>query len=537
MKLYKILYLLLVMVFAVSCAKDKGNYNYEKEIIISVKNLSDRSGQSLKPISILPDIYVIEGKDTVDIFIQSEPISNPNDEKYKLNTDLTFSWEVMGEQVSTEMNFDKALEGVGDFYARYVVTVNKTGINYYFPFYIKLTSPYAAGYFAYARMEDQSSILTFKSTREGEEEEPVISVDNINGVSFGSNPVFLGVRGTMSGPNSYSNYKLFISSANSGPDAKTIITDLLTFDYLGFMDRESVVGGLPETSDFLVQANLDETFFIVDGKAHKGSKGAVQTPSAKKVDYYLAPWVGTGGSFVNTCFVGFDNKNGRFLHFITDVSDPVSGIIADANALDKVTELVISSNGTQVPGFTSGHKLIGGGWYGRNPLTQKAITFHNNQLYFYTFIQNWDVPAFHVPAVCNFEGSITIPGANENSIGRLHSVSYDWYIAAGNKIFKSSSEFVQTYKEEFSLPAASGDIVAMELITKYVTELVRDPLTGVESYQEVAKNCALVATYNSQATGDKKGSLYVINFTDANLMEEYPNCTGKTVKLFYSLMN
>lgn len=540
MRLYKILYVLLAMVLIGSCAKDKGNYTYQEKVVVDVKNVTPISGQSLKPLSIFPDIYVIEGKDTVDVFIQSEssePIVNPEDEKYKLSSDLSFSWEIDGTQVSTEMNFNQALEGVGDFYARYVVTVNKTGVSYFFPFTIKLTSPYAAGYFAFAKMEDNTSMLTFKSTRAGEEKDPVISVDNINETPLGTNPVSLCVYGTKSGPSSYSNYKLFINSANDGSNAKTIITDLMGFDYNGVMDDKSVVGGLPSTSKFLVQANYNETFFIVDGKAHKGSKGVVETPSAKHLDYYLAPWVGTGGVFMNDVFTSFDNKNGRFIYFATEKSDPAAGIIADPSALDHAVELPIKSDGVVIPNFATGHKFIGGGGFGRNPMTYRAVTFYNNKVYYYNFMQNWNNATLHLPTDITFEGAISIPGANEQSVARFNSVSYDWFISAGTKIYKTASEYVNTYKEEFSLPAATGDIIAMELITKYVKELVRDPLTGVESYEDVAKNCILAATYNPSATGDKKGSIYVINLTDSKIMEEYPNCTGKTVTLFYSLMD
>lgn len=537
MKLNKILYVLFIAL-AVGCAKDKGNYKYDKEIKISVKGIAESvSGQSAKPISITPDIYVIEGKDTVDIFLQSRTDLEPNDERTKLTSDLSFAWEVRGKLISSEMNLNNAIEGVGSFYARYVVTVNKTGVSYYFPFTVKLTSPFAAGYFAFARDETSKSILTFKSTRKGEENEPVINIDNINGVELGTNPVSFGIEPTQSGPTSYSNYKLYINSANDGNNGKTIITDLMTFDYLGFTDKYSVEGGVPDDFAYNLEASYSAAYLIISGKMHKGEKGLVYRASAPNVDYKLAPWVGTGGSFMNTCLLAFDEKNDRFLHFIKAVSDPVGGIIADPNALDRVTEIVIQVNGVDNPTFMKGHRFLAGGIHGRNPLTLKAITENNGNLYFYSFIQNWDVPNFHIPVTRNFEGSITIPGINENSCATLSAATYDWYVSAGNKIYSTTSESVKAYKDVFTLPVEAGDIVKMELITKYVTEMVTDPISGVTEPKEVAKSCILAATYNSSALGDLRGSIYVINLTDNNIMESYPNCTGRTVTLFNSLMD
>lgn len=492
-----ILVLSLIFILA-GCAKDKGNYEYQI--------LNDVAVTGIKTGSTNTDAYDIVFGNNLIIEPVISRLLSPDE-------DLSFTWVLGKDTISTVKNLNVPIKlAFGLIKGRFTVTDNKTGMKYFTDYSVNVTSPYGKGYFILAEKADGTTILSFKSLINVND--PIVSSEAISGTPYGKKPVnIMGSKLYASGPNDYK-WQVYITSQES-PNP-TIFTDLTSFMPQQFINSNSFAGATqsynfkPSYAKSYTSSTV--AFFISEGKLITLLKGALYRPAAPNDpdDYHLAPWIGVPLTIHQSGFVGYDSKNERFRHFSVLKTDVIGGIEGDRFTFDKISE---------IPGWhdaTKGQQFFAGGEWNvsaTQTAVVKAILKDNAKLYFYTLASVYKSPAVspYIPMVTK-DAEIAIPsGLSTNSVAILSTTTFDWFIGAGNKIYRSNS-VTPAMTELLTLPAAAGEITSIKLLLND-TQL-------------------LVATFNAGATEEHKGSLYKIDIATKTILEANENITAKPKDIF-----
>lgn len=491
-------YIVLILIIFSACSKDKGNYAYTE--------LNDVVISDIKTGSANDDVYnVVFGRNLV--------ITPTINRKLKPDDDLSFVWEIGKDTVAKTKNIDVPIQKTfGRSKGRFTVIDNKNGMKYFADFAINVTSPYGKGYFVLAEKADGTTMLSFKSLINPED--PIVTSEDISGVRYGSKPVnIMGFKLYASGPNDYK-WQVFITS-QEGPNP-TIFTDLTSFLPQQLINGSSFLGGEgPAFKPSFAKSFASNTvkFFISEGKLITFHSGLLYRPAAPNDpdDYRLAPWIGTVTSVHQSFFTGYDEKNERFRLFTPMPADVIGGVVGDRYTYDRIIE---------IPGWqeaTKGqHFFAGGSWYASaiKAATCKAILKDNNNLHFYTIAYNLNIsplPSYVIPVITK-DATVPIPAnLSANSVGLLSEITFDWFIGAGNKIYRTNS-LTPAPEELITLPANAGEVTAMKFIA--------------------GDTKLLITTYNSGAAAANKGSMYIIDIAGKNILESYENITGKPKDIF-----
>src|SRR5699024_3887435 len=210
--------------------------------------------------------------------------------------------------------------------------------------------------------------------------------------------------------------------------------------------------------------------------------------------------------------IGFDKISSKF-KIISPYpeSNSDNGLVYNNCLLDRVVDIVSED------GLFDGHKIAGAysAYIGSTGLlNSKVFSIKGNTIHLSEFNSRYEAP--YVPEL-NYLGSETIEGLNEeSSITIFEDVAGDAYVAAGNKVFKSSITTIG-FGEFLNIDDSFGVITAL----KYQA-------TSINSNQPRL----FIATYDENSSEELKGSILIYDVNTKKVIHEFKNVTNKVVEVF-----
>ena len=470
--------MMALITFFFSCSEDKGNYDYQpvNEVTVSglPKDTSAMRGEVLK----LQPLF--------------EYTQAPSEEG------LTYSWKMAGKEIATTRNLEYAVPdnmNVGKYDCRYIVTDTKNGMKYFKDFNINVLSEFSWGYYFLCEEPDQSTVLSFFSSKEGTTE--CLHATKIGDYAFGKQPkAMIDNFGHISSLGDY--YYTFYVITTQGENP-VIMTDNGAFMPTALINEHSFVyeGDRFNPTDAISMLTGD-VYYLSNGKLYSYNSGLLYRPGKYDKEYYWSN-PATAYSYV----YAFDELSKKFYILKNQIDDPALGLVRDPYALDRVVEIKnqpsyegkvilcksVSREHTMYLATTEAGKI--------DLLTFEYIDFRE---------ATEEDPAISEEGHVLESNSFALPSADKNTKGVLVGEK-DWYFAAGNKVY--TSPVLKPQLTEFvTLPDDIGVPVAMAPSSKE-TQLI-------------------IATYDAGSAKEYKGSFVLIDLLTKEITV-HRNVMGKCV--------
>lgn len=496
--------LIAVLLVITSCSKDMGNYDYTEVNTYEISEIRTGSGISRNYDAVLGQLLKIE------------PVIESADSTVKDN--LSYWWIIEKDTVSTERNLNYEVNlPIGVHQSQFVMMDNHTGLTYKVGFAVNVTSPFGRGYFFLNEDEEHNTVLGFKGV--SDEDTVFVNTYEIDGVRFGKYPMTMnGVKKYKTGPNDYSWQVYLVSKEGEFP---VIFADLTSYSPLKFFDQSAYMGVWGSEYEFkpthVDLRSSGVTYFISNGRIsffddfnlYRHSLLFDNTPDYELEDIIIGDINRLSGI---RSLIGFDKISSKF-KIISPYpeSNPDKGIVYNNSLLDRVLDIESED------GLFDGHKIAGAysAYIGSTGLlNSKVFSIKGNTIHLSEFNSRYEAP--YVPEL-NYLGSETIEGLNEeSSITIFEDVAGDAYVAAGNKVFKSSITTIG-FGEFLNIDDSFGVITAL----KYQA-------TSINSNQPRL----FIATYDENSSEELKGSILIYDVNTKKVIHEFKNVTNKVVEIF-----
>ncbi len=500
---YILIFILLVIS---SCSKDLGNYNYKEINTYSVSGINTGAGISRN----------------YDVLLgQTLKISPVIEDKFKENNpDLSYYWIVEKDTISRDRDLNYSINlPIKVYQGKFVLTDNKTGMNYITVFALNVTSPFGRGYFFLAEDDEHNTILSFKAVPD--DSKNIVSTDNMDGIKFGKYPKNMaGVKAFRSGPQDYS-WRVFLVSGEG--EYPVLFADLTAYKPIKYFTRDAFMGTWGSEFQFspshVSLKSQGVTYFINNGRIAFFDNSNLYRPSLlfdNTPDYKLDDLlIGDVNRFNGArSLIGFDLLSSRF-KVVTrySQSNPDKGIVYNNNLLDRMVDIPAPQ------GVTDGHKVLGSASFyipATGYLTSKVITVKGSNLSLISFDIPYSAGTPFLP-VFSLLNTQHVPGVNENSkMTVFENMGGYAYVSAGSKIFRSN--FVDgNFTEFLNIPSELGEITGI----KYQSSSVNSTLPRL-----------FVTTFNRNAQSKNKGSILVYDVNTQAVIHQFTNVTGKVVDIF-----
>lgn len=474
----KILYIIAGLALLVSCAKDTGNYDYTVLNTIHIDEIADCSVDQYDTLKIDPKFTC----------------------KFDTITDLSFEWRINQQLISTERNCRAYIEmppatgtygAIEAYDATFCITNNTNNLKYYKSFKVTIGTPYANALYVLSEKNDKQGDLSFR--RMDRPNAPLVSnlFETINS-DYGtlispSQLTFPAVRGDAmilickEGDNRFVRLSPIDMSVAGLYDISTIPG----IDEKGFNPSciKMYMGGMILSNGDLYGYNYQQN-------------STIYRPIEYEVDYELA-WIDASLMFESSYWLGYDNKNEKFMSF--EIS---TGSSMYFDKIDVIETLGISTQGQQFLGSGA----TGGIYQGDKRVILKD---DSNTAYFYQLnITANEISMWESVPVLSFTHTMTVSGiVDKNSICTLAPNSKYWYISKGNKVIRLFADANTGVVDFFTAP--QGEVVNM--ICDNEEERI------------------FIATYDGT-----KGYIYTVSMLDANrgvVLEDPLQVDGKVVSM------
>lgn len=479
MKRYINLCILAAITLFLSCAEDKGNYDYRSINELTIKGIpEDTTAMHAEVLKIQPVL-----------------------ERLLENTEegLEYSWTMAGEEIATtrDLNYEISLTwDVKKYDCMYTVTDTKNGMKYFQKFNLNVVASFSWGYYFLCEEADGTSVLSYFSSKEGTKE--CLHTKQIGSYSLGKRPrAILDFFGNIDALDDYY-YTMYIINGES--DNQVIITNNGSFTPSGLITNESLIdGGEPFEPEYglttLMTGNDGKIYFISNGKFYTYASGLLYRPAKHDKEYY---WSHPASAY--SYFYAFDDLSKKFYILKNQINDPAAGLVQDPYALDRVVEI------ENQPSF-EGHKIIVQSVDRAH--TMYAATVNNGQINLMTFTyidsqkETEEQPALNEYGCLSESKTFPLAGADSHTIGAV--TENDWYFVVGNKIYTSP--------------------VKLPVLTEF-TNLPDDIGTPMSVAFSSKGTHLIVATYDENSKEEYKGSFALVNLTTKEVVV-HRNVMGK----------
>lgn len=496
----KIICFIWILLLGVSCAKDNGNYSYDKVNTITSKGLQPSySAIRFEPLKIrCPKLSF----------------------KYDDIKDLSYRWKIDYKVVSEERDLDTIVDAeLGNKDASLTVIDNSTKYEYYFEFKVNVGTNFSHGLYFLVEMPDGSASLSFANR---DRKSDLLFADNIYSKTnpemapLGTKPIQLVKPG--------SGKLLYIVCNGGGDDSKISRIDLNTIILNQILNKESVRGGdgsevfEPDyMSDFYRDALISSkgklfTYNFVGANAlYRPAKGDYNIAPHVFLDYMYGPYFAVGFDVVKEKLVLFTPDGDNYAYDKHAFYEPTDGTLL--NGLELIASGQTAMNPYGAMGNAMDWSLV---FYNR--LT-KELFFYKNTI---AVDINWATFGYDAIFVALEKTTLVAEKADENSKIKFSPKTKYWYFSKGAVLYKMH----HNEKEPRAIwTSTTGDITSLAInsnIPKAHPDILLDEMH------------LFVTTYDGTSTNERKGSLYVINTSTENQIESYPNSLYKCVSTVYS---
>lgn len=462
-----------------ACAEDDGNYDYKSINEVTIETISSQLCEAGSHLTINPTIAILDEN----------------------NINLSYSWTIENEEVSTERNLDIDLPTLsyGEHLCALTIKDNDTGMQYRQTFTITIANPFNYGYYFLTRKDDGATEMAYIQAK-AEDNSTVEDVKYATGVaeySFGNEPQ--QIYGSFSWQ--YTNWQItFITQEGENP---VIITDNNTFlptslvTANNFIEQDKGYEFKPENTVISASANVGQ-FFTSNGQFIRYSNGKLYRPARHLQEYYWThPTIGDKGAAYAWVY---DELTKRFYTLQAYSSDiPELGIIADSYAYDNVIE---PANNPEIDGdilYTSDKYS--------NVNVFNVYTTEADGLKIYTFNKSFNAQD------ASFVGETLLPlpitsdkiGFTVGTTGLSNGI---FYVNSGNEIYSSPT----------TLPSLSPFIT------------VPSDLGTIEYLGISALGNRLVAVlYDENSSEERKGSVVFIDIATKKITHTFPHILHRCV--------
>lgn len=441
-----------------ACSEDKGNYDYTPidELSITLSSFSSNvvSGGNLK---ITPTIE----------HSMEDAAEN-----------LSYVWEVDGQQVSTERNLDVMLPAMsfGEKECAFIVTDNTTGMKFIENFTITVVGKLNVGYYFMTEDEQQNTVMAFLSTASEENPNPeIVQTQACGDLSLGSRPHELNAFFSNNALAGYMKWSFILLS--DGDENRCIATEGSTFLPLTLISEDNYVdaeAGYEFNPEFCSADLTGNLFFISNGQFISYSKGLLYRPARHEKEYYWSyPLPSNNGL---AFYWVFDKLSHKYYAIKSITNNPELGIVGDANAYDEVVPVVDSPD-------LSGQQILGTFSIVRQ--ASFVCTANQEGIRIHEFSNDDTMLSF------KYDGATFLPVSGADADTKVLLVkNLDWFFFIGNQVYTSPKD-MPVLSDFMTIPAEYGKVVAVSA-------------SGRQSR-------LVVATYDENASSEFKGSILLID--------------------------
>lgn len=436
MKYRNYLFVLSLLLIGISCAKDKGNYDYSSLNDVTINEFN--KGE--------PYIRTI-GK-----IVEIEP-----DMKFKLVKDenaFSYLWIIGKDSVSTQRNLNYTIpdgSACGKLECSYVVENKSNGMKYFQRFIINVVNPFNFGYYILCKGSDNSSSICYVSYDAESDKSELLTTNMIGNYKIGNNPSHMS--GSFGMIDALDEYYWIIHVATKEGEYPAITTECATFlpmtlySQNGFADQQTR-NFSPEK---VLTSQRNETYFLSNGQIIRSVAPFLYRPAIHKENYY---WSDFSIATFGLCM--YDKLTNKFFIANPAKNDPVAGTVGDIYAMDAITPV------------------------------KSCPDFSDSKIVDYLVVEDYDnLSQNHIIAsvsskgiaidtvaydsnldVAEFRKGIVITGApiSASSCGVRYNTS-DWFFTAGNVIY-SSPDMLHKLTKFVDIPSELGDIKEIKISTK-----------------------------------------------------------------------
>ena len=462
-----------------ACAEDKGNYNYIQINEVTIDNIrASYSCEAGGRLYISPDIKSLD----------------------EATADLSYSWSIKNEEISTDKILDVTLPPLdyGEQLAALTVTDNVTKMQYRKTFNLNIVNSFNWGYYFLTRKDDGSTEMAYiQATQDVEPTmEDVKYATGCGDYEFGNEPSQL--LASLTYINSLrthywtftiltqeGNYRA-INTNNATFTASSLVTEESFSDQsAGYQFKPTQAVSSPDGSLYFIS----ESKFIKYVKAKNEEIGLLYRP-AKYDKEYKWSHAGFPARYPNFCWIYDELTHKYYVIMANTTSDPATGVYADENAYDKVVEIV---DNVEIKGdiiYTSVSDFA----------RFDAYSIDAEGIHSYTFDYDRTNYNFLKEAVVPFDGA-SKRLAFVIGVGRAAN---HWYVGSGNLIHYSSIEEsrLNVWKE---LPSDLG-------------------LGTIEKIGFSARGDRMVVVlYDENSPEERKGSVIFIDTDTKEITHKFPH--------------
>lgn len=468
-----------------ACSEDKGNYDYDLVNDLKIKGIPTDTS----------------------VLVMERLLLSPKFERSQTMTEegLEYSWTVAGKEISTSRDLDYTISPelkAGKNDCRLMVTDTQNGIKYYYLFNLHVVSPFSWGYYFLCEGENKATILSYFSAKEGTTD--CIHVDMIGDYSLGSEPkTILEQFGNIPSLDDYY-YTFYVVSAKG--ENPVISTNNGAFVPMGLVNNSSFVyEDTFNPTDAVITAR-GEVYFVSNGKVYYYSSNLLYRPGKHDKEYQWShPAMYVGYMFA------FDELSKKYYVLKNQINDPLNGLVADYNALDRVVEI---HDQPSYEGQTFIYKTVTmeGDEFVLWLVTTENGKINLSSLMYLDYRQEQEgVAEINERGRFRSMESLALDGVDEHTQAILVN-NNDWYFVIGNKIY--TSPVLKPKLTEFTtLPSDLGAPTAIGLSSK--------------------GSKLIISTYNENSSHENKGSFVEVELTSKEV-KTHRNVMGKciTVKGF-----
>lgn len=454
MKYRNYLLVLSLLLIGISCAKDKGNYDYSSINDVTIKEFN-------------------KGKPYITTFgkiLEIEP-----DMEFKLVKDesaFSYLWIIGKDSVSTQRNLNYTIpdrSAYGKIECSYVVENKSNGMKYFMRFIINVVNPFNFGYYILCKGSDNSSSICYVSYDAESDKSELLTTNKIGSYKVGNNPSH--ISGSFGMIDALDEYYWTINVATKEGEYPAITTECATFLPMSLYSKNGFAD--QKVRDFSPEKVLTsqrlETYFLSKGQIIRSIESFLYRPAEHKENYY---WSDFSIATFGLCM--YDKLTNKFFIANPAKTDPGAGTVGDKYAMDAITSV------KNCPDF-SDSKIV----------DYMTIEDYDNlsQNHIVASVSNRGIAIDTVAYdskldVAEFRKGIVITGApiSTSSCGVRYNTS-DWFFTAGNVIY-SSPDMLHKLTKFVDIPTELGDIkeIKISVMNTYLAVTTYNKDTGKGSF-------------------------------------------------------
>ena len=488
MKLF-IYSIIVVSLFAGSCSKDLGNYDYTKVNKISIDNMLMGEHNSER-------IYRLVHGDSINFKPQVSGTLSGAD-----TSNLRFAWVIENDTIArTKELHTIANMGYGKLVGYYFIKDLSTDALYTYNFMLEISNDASRGTYIMAEDGNHNAILYTHSALNTNDLFKQTTI--VGDKPIGRYPIDLGLR--INYGNSSTNYTFTVMTAAKESDANVMevfINDMkptLLYNRQSFIEPPAAFN----ITQYVKLATNNLNYILVDGKAYMMNKGVISSmlyPNDPLNYDFGETGLFTSRSLYSRLLAGWDYRNNKVRIFMT-----TNGAANDS--------YITHIEGPLDQSITAGYTFI------------KGFETSVNGAFSYVFLMKKDDKLASFLITLNGYQSVnsiskiaeaTVPDLDKMARPYFNFSNSFWYFAIGRSVYRTTVMGMELQKV-FTLPEdQSGDIAAFAFNEG-----------GTTSMQNIG-----VTTYDPNSSKELKGSFYLFNTTSNTFTETHLNVIQKPVAI------